>query len=137
MGKLEELIRRLRAIDANSILDEAIMENRDDIVELNKEQLEMGLRSDGSSMPDYSRTSVNAFNKPAGPIQLYDTGDFYDGFFATDKGQSIAISSTDEKTGLLKRKYTSEIFGLTQTSITELSKNIKRDFVILLKLKLK
>lgn len=115
-----------RALDIFEIEDavyQALEETQEYISDLNAEQINKGIRSDGSMMPDYSPISVRFFGKPEGPIKLYDTGDFYRGFFTRiDRAKKeIFHSSTDKKTtDIIKGTaaghlgYGKEVFGLSQ-----------------------
>jgi hypothetical protein len=118
MGKVKELYNKLKKLDFEKMCAEAVIENEAHIIDLNTGQLFQGERSDGSMLPDYSFVSVNFYNKPKGPIKLYDTGAFYSGFrLASKSGKAefpMYVISTDEKSDELKSKYGSEIFGLTE-----------------------
>ena len=90
-----------------------------EIIRLNTEDqlFEDGIRSDGSSLPDYSKTSVNVYGKRAGHMTLKDTGAFYQSFVVkVDKdGIDIIADTQKEDTDLLK--YGKEILGLTEENL--------------------
>ncbi len=121
MGKVRELANKFKKLDFEKLVVETLVEHEEQIVDLNREQLFQGERADGSVLPDYSFVSVNFFNKPKGPIRLYDTGDFYEGFrVGSQSGKAefpLYIISTDKKADELKSKYGSEIFGLNKENI--------------------
>ena len=117
---LKELQQRVIALQIGNTMEvlqlEATYEAAEEIVEFNKDQLWSGRKADGEMMPDYADGS--------GPIKLFDTGSFYDGFFVERKGSfPITISSSDVKTEMLTKRYGDEIFGLTRESIKELAEN--------------
>ena len=126
MGKIKELHKRLKATNWDEVYAESVVENEKHATELNRQQLFQGDRADGSEMPPYSFVSVNFFNKPNGPIRLYDTGDFYRGFiFASKTGKAqfpLFITSTDSKTNELQSRYGSQIFGLTSENMAGFAK---------------
>ena len=111
----------LARFDKSSVLSAAqvAMEITADTAENEQRgQLAQGLRGDNSFMPDYSRTSVQFFGKPAGPIRLYDLGDFYRGIKMNVSGDIFNITSTDQKTTMLENNYGRDILKLgTQAKI--------------------
>lgn len=131
--KIDELIKRLNSIDANDILDEAIIFNEQGITTLNREQLDIGLLADGTALPNYSQTSVEVFGKPAGRIRLFDTGAFWSGFYIDLGLKAFDIKSTDEKSEMLTDRYSIDVFGLTKKQTTEAANIIKPQFTELLK----
>jgi len=121
LGRVKQLASKLKALDFNAMCAEAVVENERHAADFNTQQLFEGERADGSAMPDYSYVSVNFFNKPAGPIRLFDTGAFYRGFiFASKSGRAefpIYLTSTDDKTNELSKRYGNEIFGLNRENL--------------------
>lgn len=107
------------------LYDEAVIESEGQITDLNREQLDIGLMADGNSLPDYSQTSIEKFGKQPGPIRLYDTGDFWKGFYIDSGADAFDIRSTDEKETMLVANYSSEIFGLVANQRQRLAEIIK------------
>lgn len=107
------------------LYDESVMESEGQITDLNREQLDIGLMADGNSLPDYSQTSIDKFGKQPGPIRLYDTGDFWKGFYIDSGADAFDIRSTDEKETMLVDNYSSEIFGLVANQRQRLAEIIK------------
>lgn len=98
---------------------EVVYELEDQITEANKSMLWEGKKSDGKSMPPYSK-----FSGKSGKIRLYDQGFFYQGFFVERTGSfPIVIDSSDEKRDMLVERYGEEIFGLDKVAINELAKD--------------
>lgn len=98
---------------------EVVYELEDQITEANKSMLWEGRKSDGKSMPPYSK-----FSGKTGKIRLYDQGFFYQGFFVERTGSfPIVIDSSDEKRDMLVERYGETIFGLDKVAINELAKD--------------
>ena len=129
MGKLNDYIARLEAVTVESqerdIL-EIIKSQETIITNLNTDQLFEGERSDGTILPDYSPVSVEAYGKPAGPIRLYDEGDFYRGFFIETDNFPVMFGSRDSKSEMLKNEFGKNIFGLTTENLIELNQSYLR-----------
>lgn len=110
-------------VNANAEVKSAIEKASDWAIELNKDQLEMGLRSDGSKVEpfylsdSYARKKNQRNNRPGfGVPDLKNTGNFYAGFYAVVKNNDLQIKSSDEKSQKLQDKYGKNIFGLTKDS---------------------
>lgn len=123
---LKELQQRVTALQIGNKMEilqlEATYEAADEIVELNQDQLWAGRRADGEMLPDYADGS--------GPIKLFDTGRFYDGFFVERKGSFPITISSDNKVEMLTKRYGDEIFGLTRESIKELAENVIQPILV-------
>lgn len=89
-------------------------------------QLQQGLRGDGTNLPNYSPVSVYVYGKPAGPIRLYDQGDFYRGITMRAEFDGIVLEGRDIKTQMLELRYGEEILDLTEESIEQ----IQNDYLI-------
>lgn len=126
MGKLFELRDKLRQLSPSRMEDEVlgIIKNNENVAtNLNTDQLFSGEDSTGAKLPEYSATSVNVFNKPAGPYRLFDTGDFYKGFFVRTDKFPVVFGSTDRKTDKLTRELGYGIFGLQKQNLKEFSRS--------------
>jgi len=116
MGTIGNAYRKLQSLDIEEVARKSIEQTKETIADLNVEQLNKGIRSDGSMMPDYSPVSVEVYGKPEGPIKLYDTGAFYQGFTVEVQGDKVVTTSTDSKTEKLYKRYATDkknIFGLS------------------------
>ncbi len=128
--KLIQRLQQLKSIDVlDVVIDRAIL---DSMEQYNKDQLQQGERSDGSSLPDYSETSVNVYGKPPGPIKLFETGDFYDSITTIALDNVIRFVSQpfkqDPLTGNitnLEEKYRPEIIGLTDENLEKIRAKVK------------
>lgn len=129
------------AFDAWEILIPTIEKNLNKIEELNKQQLQKGLASDGGTSGRHSGSKISRkyvnekVNKgiydssiyPA--VNLYNTGDFYRKLTAKmDLSFGIYIESFDAKADVLEERYGSKIYGLTKESMNELVKLIIDDY---------
>lgn len=135
---ITDLKNRIRTINLDGIAERALQANQGEIADLNREQLQQGITSTGGFLPDYSPASVNMFGKSPGPIQLKDTGDYYEGFAPRFEDKTFNIESTDWKTKMLEERYKKygNPVGLTDESIDELGQIILPDVQSELRLKL-
>jgi len=100
MEALKTLINNALALDSTSIMVTVLSDNP--IVEklaiqlVQRRQLKFGITGDDHFLGEYSAASVLFYGKEEGPIQLKDTGEFYesmemvltdDGFFINADGQ--------------------------------------------------
>jgi hypothetical protein len=128
LGKITETIAKLKKVDIEALALESIRKNEDLLTAMNTDQLFEGKTADGGSLPDYSPVSVSLFGKRPGPWQLYDTGDFYQGWFIKADKFPVIFGSTDGKTDDIRLKTeirgvnSDEIFGLNAENTTEYSK---------------
>lgn len=90
------------------------------ISELNREQLDSGIKADGSFLPDYSNRSVAEFGKRPGRMTLRDTGDFQDSIKPDFLQAEFVLDASDSKTDMLQDAYGDEIIGLTDKSVFEI-----------------
>lgn len=117
------LRNRISKIDLDRAAERALKARREDIAELNREQLEIGMRADGSFLPPYSANSVSKFGKTPGTIKLFDTGAFYAGIKPEFDKSGFSMEDTDSKTDMLQDKYGDSILGLSDYSIGELAQD--------------
>lgn len=103
------------------------------VLDLNRDQLDQGIRSDGSQIgPDYKAITVKykqSKGQPYDRVTLKDQGDFYDGLRVFGSYGRMDIYGTDWKTQSLEYKYndgpTSTILGLTENSLNFLRAMIR------------
>lgn len=96
------------------------MEDLEPVIrKMNEEQLDKGLRSDGSQLPDYSPGSVAKFGKKPGPMNLKKTGAFRSKITVKANPTFAEIISTDPKTGMLEAKYELTIVGIPLDRLDE------------------
>ena len=101
----------------------AVVENREEILDLNIAQLEVGKDSLGELLERYALETYAEFKQAIGsqaPFGIPDLkleGDFHSGWILVVDGKEIRITSTDDKTGDLAHKYGQDIFGLMEDSL--------------------
>ena len=90
-----------------------------EIIRLNTEDqlFDDGIRSDSSSLPDYSDASVNIYGKRPGAMTLKDTGAFYQSFFVKVDSSGIIINADTVKEDTDLLKYGEKILGLTEENL--------------------
>ena len=132
MGKLIDFSNQLNKLTPSQMESElliAVEENEETATNLNTDQLFRGEDSKGLKLPPYSRRSVEVFGKQAGPMTLFDTGDFYDVFFMKVDKFPLSIFSSDRKTGKIADLLDSrghkpdDIYGLQKANLTDWVRN--------------
>lgn len=111
-------------------IEHAVKELSPVIEDMNTAQLQLGKRSDGSSLPNYSPVSVAVYGKPAGPIKLFDQGDFYKGITTKVGTTSFSLVGEDSKTEMLSLRYGDNIIGLSDEHIKELSHDYIKSYLL-------
>ena len=119
---VQELITKLEKIKSYEFAKAYVIKNEESVLELNKDQLQRGERSDNTEIDPYYK--VFSYKNRLSPVDLRLTGAFYRSFKIkyTDKG--FYIYATDRKTGKLLAKYGEDVLGLTEHSITEVRKEL-------------
>lgn len=115
LRKIEDLRQKIARLPVREYLQDAVIKEEEHITDFQRDQLSQGKRADGSTLPDYSPTSVEVFGKPAGPIKLHDTGDYYDAFSVDAFSDAFEINNSDDKAEKLSSDY-GDVVGLTTTS---------------------
>lgn len=136
MATIAAVLNRVKSIDIKSIAQTSIVETKEAIADLNAEQMFVGLRSDGSEiLPSYSKLTIQIKKEKGQPtdrVTLRDTGSFYEGIKVDVSGDRLNITSTDEKTEKLNKKYSKSkgnIFGLSDRFKREyLNNNLRKVF---------
>ena len=132
MGKLIDLSNRIKQLTAQRLEAEVLIiirENETTLTNMNTDQLFQGQDAKGKSLPDYSERSVQVFGKPSGPMKLFDTGDFYRGFFVRADKFPVVFESSDRKTGKIadllaaKGEDPDDIYGINKANLKDFSRN--------------
>ena len=124
LGRSDEFFRR------------AIIENREEILDLNVAQLEIGENALGNLLDTYTTREYSEFKQalgskaPFGVADLILEGGFTEGFTLIQEGNEFRFTSTDFKTDMLVRDWGEDIFGLQEKSITIISPSILESFLI-------
>ena len=131
MDKLKEWQKRFRGI--RTIINRAIVENQEEILDLNVAQLEIGQDSTGALLEKYQYDSYAKMKKamgskaPEGTPDLKLEGDFHEGFVLREDGSDFLITSEDSKKDRLRDKYGEDIFGLQPKNISKAGALILED----------
>ena len=118
MQKLDNIKAQILGIGVviENAIETSFRENDSVIEDLNIVQLQKG---DGETLPDYSPTSVEVYGKPAGPIKLFDEGDFYRGINLQAGASEAELTGKDSKTAELQFEFGEEIIGLSEESLEQ------------------
>lgn len=111
MATVLDMIDNLKSLNIEKEALVAIGKTGERILDLNRDQLLDGKKSNGKVMPAYSDMSVEVYGKPSGPIRLYDTGAFQESFKIDVDSLGLQILSDDPND--LAGAYGDDIFGLT------------------------
>lgn len=131
MDKIEQQITRFNTIDLNKLLDESIFQTQEQLLDLVRSQLEVGVKGTGEALDDYASQSYADFKKNVvGSIAPYFTpdlkltGSFYSEFFITTNQLVIDIDSKDYKANALEKKYGNSIFNLTKENLDKYARDV-------------
>jgi hypothetical protein len=120
---LHEMQRRLKSFELLQELQDAVVETSGDMITLNQGQMALGKRADGTEItPSYSDLTIMLKDEKGQEtrwVTLKDTGSFWGDMFVDVNANSYSLSSADEKTDKLRKKYGEKIFGLTKESKSE------------------
>lgn len=117
----------------------AVIENREEILDLNTAQLEKGKDAEGNFLEQYALDSYAKFKQaigsrsPFGVPDLKLEGDFHEGFKLLIEGNEFQITSTDSKSDDLEYKYGEDIFGLSKDSMNEVRPALLESWLKLLR----
>ena len=120
-------------VDVTQLTADAMQKNKEAILDLNREQMQHGKKSNGSEItPAYTPFTINEKIKkgqPYGNVTLKDTGSFQDKMELEAKRTKYTITSLDSKTPDLMDKYGEDIFGLTVSGKKEAWLIVRPDVV--------
>lgn len=127
-----ELGRRLRILEQGKLIEifqDVLNSYSKEITELNKQQLEKGIKADESAMKLYSPKTVKVRQIEGNPVKgeriaLFDTGDFWSKFWINAYNNELEFYSGDSKTEMLIQDYGESIFGLTTENFKKLGELI-------------
>lgn len=129
MATIHEKLRLIKTVDIAKIALAIVVDTKDEILDKNKAQLLDGIDKTDKKLKTY-RSTAYAKKKHArnpfpgfGIADLYDTGAFQQGFkLKILTKNSFDIFSSDSKSSDLTKKYGANIFGLSNESKKEYSK---------------
>lgn len=121
------LFESLNKISIDEAVKETIEYTIPELIDLQTEQMQKGIKSDGERIEDkkgvyYPYSTPYAKKKSAMGLQtkvvdLFVTGDFYHNETAQFSGDSIIFNNIDEKNAKLERQYGKEIHGMAPETI--------------------
>lgn len=120
---MEQFIKKYGSVDVHAIFRDAVKQNKDTIIQLNKSQLLKGEDPSGKQYPAYSEAYARRKNKPLKPKTLKDTGDFHKGFDATFSKEYYEMFSRDKKNDFLEEEY--KPFGLQDENNQKIIDNVQ------------
>lgn len=124
---LGDIQRAIEATNLDAIAGEVVEDNKDNILQLNRDQLMSGFDSNGEKMePQYAsrdyalkKNKMNAL-PGLGTPDLYLTGKFQSSLQLQVMGKDVKFSDTDDKAKYLEVNYGPDnIYGLSEDSIGE------------------
>jgi len=128
---INESIRKVRGypVAVKRSTNRSLKDNIPVVAKMNVQQMEIGMKPDGTKQENYSPVSVDFYGKQPGPILLRDAGDFHRG---VEKGtkvkdNTLTLQSDDWKSDMLDEMY--EPFGLTEKNMDKEVKILFDDLV--------
>lgn len=116
MVTIDMVLGKLSQISIAELIENTMVETRQQYITLQREQMLAGKRNDGGMIGRYASPAYAAKkNNPvarAGNVDLYDTGDFQRSIFIDPRGETFVVDSVDNKSEMLQKKYGESIFGL-------------------------
>jgi len=121
-GIAEVFSARIRAVNVELAIETAVKVHADEITDLNTEQLNHGLKADGTTTGDYANIGYKGRLRP---VDLYDTGDFHKSSHIEPFGKAFSLEFSDPKTEKLMNLYGDAIAGLTEENVGVAAELIK------------
>ena len=128
---LEEKLERFVFVGIDHAIEKVIDQKTEMILDLNRQQLDQGLRADGTALPPYSPRTVKEkilMGKQSDPMNLEDTGSFRAKMGVRKYKDNLEIYSEDSKEALLLGKY-GEVEGLTDQNKDVVSQSMIPDLI--------
>jgi hypothetical protein len=130
MATIKEVNDRIQALDLRNKVPEILEDTSEAIADTQAEQMFAGQRSDGTEiLPDYTDFTIaikQEKGQPTDRVTLRDTGSFQNKIAIAVKSDRFTISSADDKTGKLEKKYGKQIFGLNTQYLEEYGREVFR-----------
>jgi hypothetical protein len=117
---------RLKAIAYEQLLKESIKAHEPEISDLNTEQMNKGIKGDGSEIGQYANIGYKGRLKP---VDLYDTGSFHDKVYVELYDDVFEMNSRDVKTEKLIERWGEKILDLTTENKNNTGEIIKPTFI--------
>ncbi|WP_234735322.1 hypothetical protein [Tellurirhabdus bombi] len=133
--------RPLEQLNPERALAEAMRQHRQDIIDVQQDQMYSGVESTGSPIePFYSHFTKQIKEEKGQPtdrVTLKDTSSFYNKMRTKTTQKQTEVTSSDSKTGELVEKYSENIFGLTPANTNTVGQWVKPTFQKIIKNQLK
>lgn len=121
MATIHEMLRRAQSIDLQAIGVSVIVDTKDELIKINKEQLmDKGEDKNLVKLKSYRSASYARKKNQRNPFpglgtpDLYNTGAFQNAFqLKINSKNSFDIFSNNSKSGDLQKKYGKAIFGIS------------------------
>lgn len=107
-------------------LKRSIENNQDEIMDLNRQQLDRGLDSQGKSLGKYANFSYKGRFQP---VDLKLTGDYRNEFSIQIDDRQTEIFSQNWKEAILKLRYGKDINGVPAPLMDNMGEIVRRDFI--------
>jgi hypothetical protein len=110
----------LYIINRSKIIEEVLNELKDDIAEMNRQQMLRGETSKGGPiLPEYADSYLKTKRKLSQPsyVTLFKTGDFHSSIKTEVTRKRFELIATDEKTEKLLAKYGEDVLGLNDQNL--------------------
>ena len=135
MTVLSAITDKLRSINPDKVVANAVKRNSKKIEDLNRNQLRRSMLSDNERIKNIltgrETYTNNPLNKKLGRVnqryKLRLTGKYYASIKADVKADRFFMKSTDIKRAKIRRQYTKKTLGLTPNSTTATQRLIKKD----------
>lgn len=137
LRNLQYRLRRFKD-DLNKHLEDIILSKEEEIINIvTQEQLfKEGINGKGIKIMDYQPYRPSTIKakirkgQPTNRVTLRDTGEFYKSMFLVFESDGFYITSSDDKTKYLIKKYGEEIFRITDNNLTKLLReHIRKELV--------
>lgn len=141
---IKNLEYRLRAFKDSlpMLLEDIILDKEDVIVSAvaNSQLYRRGITGTGKRIVDYmpyAPRTIRAKKKKGQPttrVTLRDTGEFHRSMFVVFDSEGFYVTSNDDKTKFLVKRYGDEIFRLTDDNLTRIIRShVKKELIKRLK----
>jgi hypothetical protein len=142
MATVNDMIKRMQSLNVKEVSYESVVETKETITEIQKDQMYHGLDGQGKKIRRYRSVKYARAKNEMNPLpglgtpDLKLTGAFYRYFQTKVTPEAFSTSSTDEKNDALTAKY--DPFGLDKESKSEyagklrpvLVKNVKEKLML-------
>ena len=120
---------KLRSLPMDGIVERASDRQESLMEDLNVQQMEQGINSEGNRiLPEYAPSTKAIKRKKSQPVDkvtLKDTGQFHSQVRVKRYPSKKELVSYDSKSEKLQTKYGPEILGLTDENMTIIKENMK------------